>query len=264
LALAGPLRDAVVAGLTRRWSPEQIAGRLRYEYPDQPEMWVSAETIYLAVYLEPRGGLKKLLGTAALRSGRTSRHRPPPHGKRARFADLPHISTRPAEADDRAVPGHHEGDLLIGAAGRSGIATVVERATRFTTLVALPDGHRDPGHVAARIAAKICDMPADLRRSLTWDRGLEMAHSHARFSIATGCRVYFTDPHSPWQRGTNENTNGLLRQYFPKGRFDFTTIDQIGLDTVAAELNGRPRRVLGWRTPAEAFDTLLTQHHTTS
>jgi IS30 family transposase len=255
LATAGPLRDFVVDRLGRCWSPEQIAGRLRYEFPDRPEMWVSAETIYLAIYLEPRGNLKALLGRQALRTGRVNRRRQRPAGTRARFADLPRIQTRPAEADDRAVPGHHEGDLLVGAGGRSAIATVVERATRYTTLVALPGkAFHAPDTVADAIAAKIVDLPEDLRRSLTWDRGFEMAHSHARFTVAADCAVYFADAHSPWQRGTNENTNGLLRQYFPKSRFDFDTITQADLDTVADELNNRPRRALNFQTPAEVFN----------
>ena len=255
LATAGPLRDYVVDRLSRRWSPEQIAGRLRYEYADRPEMWVSAETIYLAIYLEPRGNLKTLLGKQALRSGRVNRRAQRPRGTRARFADLPRIEARPAEAEDRAVPGHHEGDLLVGAGGRSAIATIVERATRYTTLVSLRhNAFHHPDTVAAAIAAKIVDLPDDLKRSLTWDRGFEMVHAHTRFSVAANCAVYFAAPHSPWQRGTNENTNGLLRQYFPKSKFDFDTITQAELDAIAEELNNRPRRVLGFRTPAEVFN----------
>jgi IS30 family transposase len=260
LAAGGWLRSYVLGKLRRRWSPEQIAGRLRYLYPDCPERHVSAESIYLAIYLQPRGGLRELLGEAVLRSGRTSRRPHRPRGQRACFAELPSIHTRPAEADDRAVPGHHEGDLLIGAAGRSAIATVVERASRYTTLVALPEAGatRNPAAIAEAVAGKIVDLPADLRRSLTWDRGFEMVYSHARFSLAADCAVYFADPHSPWQRPTNENTNGLLRQYFPKGRHDFTTTSQTDLDTVAEQLNSRPRRVLGYRTPAEVFNETLT------
>jgi IS30 family transposase len=258
LAVAGWLRDYVLQRLRRCWSPQQIAGRLRYEYPDQPEMWVSAETIYLAIYLEPRGNLRALLdaqGAQALRSGRVNRRRRRPAGTRARFAELPSIQARPAEAEDRAVPGHHEGDLVIGAGGRSAIATIVERATRYTTLVSLPcKAFHAPDAVADAVAAKIAALPEDLKRSLTWDRGFEMVHSHARFSVAADCAVYFAAPHSPWQRGTNENTNGLLRQYFPKSKFDFDTITQTELDTVADELNNRPRRVLGYQTPAEVFN----------
>ena len=255
LATDGWLREYVLDRLRRCWSPEQIAGRLRFECADQPELWVSAETIYLAIYLEPRGNLKALLGRQALRSGRVNRRPRRPPGTRGRFANLPGIDARPAEADDRAVPGHFEGDLVIGAGARSAIATIVERATRYTTLVSLPDkAFRVPDAVADAIAAKLADLPADLKRSVTWDRGLEMVHSHARFSIAADCAVYFAAAHSPWQRGTNENTNGLLRQYFPKGVFDFDTITQTELDLVADELNNRPRRVLGYQTPAEVFN----------
>jgi transposase, IS30 family len=258
LATPGWLRDFVLDGLTRRWSPQQIAGRLRHLYPDQPERWVSAEAIYLAIYLQPRGGLRQLLDTPALRSGRVNRRRQRPAGTRAQFADLPKLAQRPAEADDRAVPGHHEGDLVIGAGSRSAIATIVERATRYTQLVALPNkAFHQPATVADAVAAKLVDLPDDLKRSLAWDRGFEMAHSHARFTVAADCAVYFADPHSPWQRGTNENTNGLLRQYFPKGTFDFDTITQTDLDHIATELNQRPRRVLGYRTPAEAFNEHL-------
>jgi IS30 family transposase len=255
LAVAGWLRDYVLQRLRWCWSPQQIAGRLRYEYPDQPELWVSAETIYLAIYLQPRGNLKALLQQPALRSGRVHRRPQRPAGTRARFADLPAIHTRPGEVEDRVVPGDHEGDLLIGAGSRSGIATIVERVSRYTTLVALPGkAFRQPDAVADAVAAKLVELPADLRRSLTWDRGFEMVHSHARFAVAADCQVYFADPHSPGQRGTNENTNGLQRQYFPKGRFDFATIGQTGLDAVADELNNRPRRVLGYQTPAEVFN----------
>jgi IS30 family transposase len=255
LAVAGWLREYVLQRLRWCWSPQQIAGRLRYEYPDQPELWVSAETIYLAIYLQPRGNLRALLQQPALRSGRVHRRPHRPAGTRARFADLPAIHTRPGEVEDRVVPGDHEGDLLIGAGGRSGIATIVERVTRYTTLVSLPGkAFRVPDAVADAVAAKLVDLPADLTRSLTWDRGFEMVHGHARFTVAADCQVYFADPHSPWQRGTNENTNGLLRQYFPKGKFDFDTIGQIDLDAVADELNNRPRRVLGYKTPAEVFN----------
>jgi len=257
---AGPgwLRDDVLAKLADRWSPQQIAGRLRYEFPESPECWVSAETIYQAFYLQPKGNLKALLGPGGLRSGRTHRRPPRPAGSRARFTNLPSLAQRPAEVDTRTVPGDHEGDLLIGAGGRSGIATVVERVSRYTTLVALPGSafHR-PDAVADALAAKLGDLPADLRRSLTWDRGFEMVHGHTRFSVAADCAVYFADPHSPWQRGTNENTNRLLRQYFPKSQYDFSTTSQTELDAVAAQLNARPRRVLGYRTPAEVFNEHL-------
>jgi transposase, IS30 family len=264
LAQEGWLRDYVVAGLRLRWSPEQIAGRLRYEFPDAPQWWVSAETIYQAFYLEPRGNLKALVGPRGLRSGRGHRRPPRPSGTRTRFADLPSLAERPAEAEERVVPGYHEGDLLIGAGGRSGIATVVERVSRYTSLVALPGrAFHQPDAVADALAAKLGQLPEELARALIWDRGLEMVHGHTRFSIATGIQVYFADAHSPWQRGTNENTNRLLRQYFPKGQHDFTTTSQPELDAVANELNTRPRRVLGFRTPAEVFNEHLRLATTT-
>ena len=256
LATPGPLRDTVMAGLRLRWSPEQIAGRLRYEHPDAPERHVSAETIYLAYYLEARGGLKKLLEDEnVLRSGRRNR-RPAttPDGRRARFASLPSIHQRPTEADDRTVPGHFEGDLIVGANNRSAMATIVERTSRMLLLIGLQ--HRTSEHVTQQITAQMITLPAQIRRTLTWDNGAEMVGNHAEFTIATDCEVYFADPHSPWQRGTNENTNGLLRQYFPKGT-DLSSHTQQHLDEVAAELNGRPRRVLGYKTPAEVFNELL-------
>ncbi|WP_406107848.1 IS30 family transposase [Micromonospora globbae] len=195
----------------------------------------------------------------ALRSGRTQR-RPRSRAagaagsRRPWIGDL-HISARPAEAADRAVPGHWEGDLVIGKAGGSAIVTLVERATRYVMLGALPHG-RDSEAVIGVLTALATRMPAHLRRSLAWDQGVEMA-THPVFTVATGCPVYFCDPHSPWQRGTNENTNGLLRQYFPKGSYDFRTIDQTGLDEVAHELNTRPRQTLGWATPAQRLAELI-------
>jgi transposase, IS30 family len=259
LGQPGWLREFVLDRLGRRWSPEQVAGRLRYEYPEQPERWVSAETIYLAIYLHARGGLKALLDGQALRSGRVNRRPARPKGTRARFADLPTMHQRPAEADDRSVPGHFEGDLVVGAGHNSAVGTVIERTSRFLILVRLLGKEfYDPTVVCDRVAAKLVELPDDLRRSLTWDRGMELVHSHARFRVAANCAVYFADPHSPWQRGTNENTNGLLRQYFPKGSFDFNTTTQAHLDRVADELNNRPRRALGFRTPAEVFNEHLT------
>jgi IS30 family transposase len=257
LRAGGPLREEVLALLRRRWSPQQIAAKLRVDYPDQPEMWVSHETIYQAIYVQSRGGLRREL-TAALRSGR-SRRLPqgrvtPSSANRRPWLGL-RISERPAEAADRAVPGHWEGDLLMGAGNRSAIATLVERSTRFVMLAELRHG-RDAAAVADALSATAAGLPAGLRRSLTWDQGSEMA-DHARFSVATGVPVFFCDPHSPWQRGSNENTNGLLRQYFPKGKVDFNTISQAELDAVADELNGRPRQTLGWRTPAEQLTALL-------
>jgi len=256
------LRRQVMQWLRLRWSPQQIAARLRAEFSHCPEMWVSHETIYQAVYLQARGNLRaELSRQVALRSGRAARRpRPTDAGAlRSSRAWLGlNISRRPAEATDRAVPGHWEGDLLEGTrrGGRnSAIATLVERSTRFVILVQLPDGKLSE-HVTAQLAAAMAWLPQRLRASLTWDQGIEMAR-HRDFSIATGCPVFFCDPHSPWQRGSNENTNGLLRQYFPKGRFDFTTITQTDLDQVADQLNGRPRQTLGWATPAEKMAELL-------
>jgi len=263
LAEPGPVRQAVLDGLRRRRSPRQIAMRLRREHPSRPEMWVSHETIYQAIFLQSRGNLRQELSEQqalrrALRSGRT-RRRPRQAAAAAVRSAKPwlglHISARPAEAADRAVPGHWEGDLLVGKSGASAIATLVERATRFVLLVALPGG-RVSEHVVDQLAAAMGQLPAQLRRSLTWDQGGEMAR-HLDFTLDAQCPVYFCDPRSPWQRGSNENTNGLLRQYFPKGRFDFRTTTQADLDTVAAELNDRPRQTLQWQTPTEKLTELL-------
>jgi IS30 family transposase len=262
LSVDGPLRQAVVGWLGRRWSPRQIAARLRADFVDRPEMWVSHETIYQAIYLQARGNLRaELSRQVALRSGRAARKTRPAAGGATRsgrpWLDL-NIADRPAEATDRAVPGHWEGDLLEGTrrgGGGSAIATLVERTTRFVILVGLPEG-KVSAHVTTQLAAAMAWLPARLRATLTWDQGSEMAQ-HDRFSLATGCEVYFCDPHSPWQRGSNENTNGLLRQYFPKGRTDFTTLSQADLDAVADELNGRPRMTLDWATPGEKMTQLL-------
>jgi transposase, IS30 family len=261
LAVAGPLRTQVIALLRKRWSPQQIAAWLKRQFPDQPEMRVSHETIYQAIYLQARGNLRaELARQVALRSARAAR-RPRPTAAGAVRSQRPwlglRISDRPAEVADRAVPGHWEGDLLEGgrAAGGSAIATLVERQTRFVVLVGLPAG-RLSEHVAEQLATAMTRLPERLRASLTWDQGTEMAR-HTQFSVATGCPVYFCDPHSPWQRGSNENTNGLLRQYFPKGRTDFRRISQADLDAVADELNGRPRQTLDWATPAERMAQLL-------
>jgi transposase, IS30 family len=223
-------------------------------------MWVSHETIYQAIYLQSRGNLRaELARQKALRSGRAARRARGTAAGAVRstrpWLGL-NIAARPAEAADRAVPGHWEGDLVIGRNGASAVATLVERATRFVLLVGLPDG-RVSEHVVAQLSTAMGRLPAQLRRSLTWDQGTEMAR-HADFSVATDCPVYFCDPHSPWQRGSNENTNGLLRQYYPKGVTDFGRITQRQLDTVAAELNGRPRQTLTWQTPAEKLNQLLT------
>ena len=254
----------------KSWSPEQISNRLRLEFPDDESMRISPEAIYQSLYVQGRGALRREL-TACLRTGRALRV-PRSRSRRGKsfVTDQVLISERPAEAEDRAVPGHWEGDLILGLQS-SAIGTLVERATRFTMLLHLPPmrGHDGPrvkngpalaGHgaeaVRDAIAATITTLPEQLRRSLTWDQGTEMAQ-HAQLRIETGLPVYFCEPHSPWQRGTNENTNGLLRQYFPKGT-DLSRHSAEDLAAVAATLNGRPRKTLGWRTPAEALNEHLT------
>ena len=250
------LRRQVQDRLRLNHSPEQIARRLREDFPDDPEMWVSHETIYQSLYVQARGGLKREL-TKQLRTGRTRRK---PHRKadqrRERFAGMVMISERPPEIEDRAVPGHWEGDLILGSTeSGSAVGTLVERTTRFVMLLHLPGGHTAE-IVQEAMVAKMATLPEQLRRSLTWDQGSEMAN-HAQIAEATGLSIYFCDPHSPWQRGTNENTNGLLRQYLPKGT-DLSFHGPGLLDQIAAELNGRPRKTLGWRTPAEALQALLS------
>src|SRR5436190_16382565 len=237
-----------------RWSPAQISGWLVDEFADDPEMRVSHETIYMSLFVQSRGALRREL-TRYLRSGHTTR-RPRGHtvmNGQGQLRGTLNIRERPAEANDRAVPGHWEGDLLMGKRMHA-MATLVERKTRFVMLIALPNGHA-ADVVADALAAKITELPEQLRRSLTWDQGKEMA-DHARFTITTGVPVYFCDPRSPWQRGSNENTNGLLRQYFPK-RSEISHYSQADLDKVAAELNGRPRQTLGWKTPSQALDEAL-------
>ena len=254
LATRPVLRDIVAAKLADQWSPQQIAGWLKTTFPDDAEMQVSHETIYRTLFIQSRGALRKEL-TAHLRTGRVIR-RPAgtriPDGRGGRPGIL-NISERPAEAEDRAVPGHWEGDLVFGKR-MSPIATLVERSTRFVMLVALPRGHK-ADLVADALAAKITTLPAALTRTLTWDQGHEMAE-HARFTAATGVEVYFCDPKSPWQRGSNENTNGLLRQYLPR-TLDFRTLTQTDLDAIADQLNGRPRQTLGFKTPSEALADVL-------
>ncbi len=254
LATCERLRAVVETKLELRWSPEQISGWLVREYPDDPEMRVSHETIYLSLFVQSRGALRREL-TRYLRRGHATRW-PKGHSVmngQGQLRGTVHISQRPAEADDRAVPGHWEGDLVFGK-GRGAVATLVERTSRFIMLVRLPHGHA-ADVVAEALSAKVAELPDQLRRSLTWDHGKEMA-AHARFSVATGVPVYFCDPRSPWQRGTNENTNGLLRQYLPK-RHDLRVHTQDDLDAIAAELNGRPRRTLGFLSPSEALDEAL-------
>jgi IS30 family transposase len=249
----------VVQRLEKRHSPEQIAHRLRQDFPDDPEMWVSHETIYQALYVQPRGELARLVKTA-LRTGRTQRKTQGRSKTQGRLKGMINISERPKEADDRAIPGHWEGDLILGStASGSAIGTLVERTTGFVVLLHLPED-RTAATLADAMSIKVPDIPEILRRSLTWDQGSEMA-LHTKITEATGLPIYFCDPHSPWQRGTNENTNGLLRQYFPKGT-DLSFYGPGWLDQVAAELNARPRKRLGWRTPAEELDRLLSDPST--
>jgi IS30 family transposase len=254
LAGDGELRGWVQAKLEMRWSPEQISRRLAAEFPGRAEMRVSHETIYQSIYVQGRGALRRELAKS-LRTGRALRRPRRKDGeRRGKIPGMVNISERPAEAADRAVPGHWEGDLLIGAAGKSAIGTLVERTTRFTMLVPLPAG-RDAAAVADALTPVIAGLPDAVRRSLTWDQGREM-RSHAQIAVAADCEIFFCDPHAPWQRGSNENTNGLLRQYFPKG----TSLAGHGpaeLAAVADELNGRPRKTLGWKTPAEALAEIL-------
>jgi IS30 family transposase len=249
------LRWIVEHALAQDHSPEQISGWLARWYPDNERMRLSPETIYRALYVQSRGTLKREL-TGHLRSGRTKRQARGSSRSgqgRGQIKDKVMISQRPAEVEDRAVPGHWEGDLLMGNK-TSAIATLVERQTRYTQLVALPEGFRaEP--VRQALADSIATLPEQLRRSLTWDQGLEMAQ-HKQFTIDSGLQVYFCDPRSPWQRGSNENTNGLLRQYFPKGT-SLKAITQADLDHVAAQLNGRPRKTLGFMTPAEKLRELI-------
>lgn len=249
------LHDAVNEGLRRRWSPWQISRRLKRDHPEDLEMRVAHETIYECLYLQARGEMRTQL-KLELRSGRTRRVS---HSRSSQvkggIIGMVNISERPAEADDRAVPGFWEGDLIIGKGGKSQIATLVERTTRYTLLVRIPYD-RTADRVAILLAAKMQTLPEILKKSVTWDQGKEMAR-HAEFTVKTGMPVYFCDPHSPWQRGTNENTNGLLRQYFPKGT-DLSLHTQAELDIVAAELNGRPRETLDWKNPTEALMDLLS------
>jgi IS30 family transposase len=250
LALEGELRDFVIDGLAHRWSPEQISARLVEEFPDRPEMRVSHETIYQSLFIQARGQFRKDL-TDQLRSGRAHRKPRPTAGEATRpqrIVGMINISERPADVEDRAVPGHWEGDLIIGKNSKSAIATLVERSTRYVLLARL-NGNHEAVTTCAALTDAIGKLPIELRRTLTWDQGSEMAR-HADFTIATDVKVYFCDPHSPWQRGSNENTNGLLRQYFPKGT-DLSGFTQAELDAVARELNGRPRKTLAWKTPAE-------------
>jgi IS30 family transposase len=261
-----PTQAKLATGLRLRWevqtrlklnhSPEQIANRLREDFPHQPEMHVSHETIYQSLYVQGRGALKRDL-VKHLRTGRALRKpRRQPGERRGRIPGMVNIRERPAEVEDRSVPGNWEGDLIVGKDSGSAIGTLVERQTRFVMLLHLPGDH---GAFAVQEAMieKMAQLPDVLRQTLTWDQGKEMTN-HAAIATATDLSIYFCDPHSPWQRGSNENTNGLLRQYFPKGT-DLSVHGAGYLDLVAAELNNRPRKTLDWRTPAEALDRLLSE-----
>lgn len=246
------LCERVVADLERLWSPQQIARQLRAEFPTDPEMWLSHETIYKSLYVQGRGELRRELARC-LRTGRAQRRRQGREERRGRIPDMVMISERPAEIEDRAVPGHWEGDLIIGKNGKSAIATLVERSTRYVMLAKISNQKAET--VRDAIVGRAATLPEHLWRSLTWDQGSEMAE-HQRFTTETGVEVYFCDPHSPWQRGSNENTNGLLRQYFPKGT-PLSGYTQEHLDAVAVQLNGRPRQTLNGQTPAERLNQLL-------
>lgn len=265
LSQPGPLRRYVVAGLQQKWSPQEISYRLRREHPDDPVMCVSAETIYQSLFVQARGSLKKEL-TAHLRTQRTRRRSQTRRQEaaacgRGRLAGTISIRERPAEVEDRAVPGHWEGDLIVGSNNASAIGTLVERSTRFVMLIHLP-GRRTAEEFYRALTPTIAALPDELRRSLTWDNGKEMGMHH-RISIEADMPIYFADPHSPWQRGSNENTNGLLRQYFPKGT-SLRRHTPAELAAVARQLNGRPRKTLDWRTPAEALNDILGQPYETT
>ncbi|WP_344982022.1 IS30 family transposase [Streptosporangium fragile] len=248
------LKTYIQLRLNQRWSPEQISQDLRTAFPDEPERHLAHETIYQAIYLTYRGGLERLPDT--LRTGRQARRRRRRADQRAtRFIDPGKlIHQRPADIDGRQVPGHWEGDLIVGQGNRSAIGTLVDRTTRYVMLLHLPGG-RTAEHVRDALIDVFADLPRELARSLTWDQGSEMSR-HDEFTAATGIPVYFCEPASPWQRGSNENTNGLLRQYFPKGT-DLSSYTADQLDAVAAELNNRPRKILGWQTPTELFAKLV-------
>jgi IS30 family transposase len=244
----------VIEWLEELWSPEEIGRRLRAEFGADPMMRVSHETIYQSLYVQGRGELRRELARC-LRTGRAQRRPRSRVETRGRIADMVMISERPAEADDRAVPGHWEGDLIVGKNGKSQVGTLVERSTRYVVLLHLADGRAETVNAAMR--REIAKLPAHLFRSITWDQGTEMAH-HARFTVATDIPVYFCEPHSPWQRGSNENTNGLLRDFMPKG-YDLSPLTQDNLDVFASMLNNRPRETLGFMKPSEKLAELLAQ-----
>lgn len=251
------LRSLVVASLNEKHSPQQVAGRQRIMFPDRPELWVSHETIYQALYVQGRGSLRHELTVAkALRSGRSRRtpaSRLPSRDVRPWLAGA-RLADRPAAAADRAVPGHWEGDLVVGP-GNSGIVTLVERNTRFALIARLP-GVRDSLTVIDVLKHQIMRLPEQLRQTLTWDQGQEMSR-HKDFTIATGCPVFFCDPHSPWQRGSNENLNGLIRDYYPKGT-DFNNVSDDAIEAMVDQLNDRPRKTLGFHTPREKLSELIS------
>jgi transposase, IS30 family len=252
--LACPQLAAQVATwLAEWWSPVQISTRLRIEFPGDPMMRVSHETIYQALYVQGRGELRRELARC-LRTGRAKRRPRGRDGRSGHIKGMVMISERPAEAEDRAVPGHWEGDLIIGKDCKSAVGTLVERTTRYVMLLHLPEG-RDARLVEQAMRAAIGALPAELARTITWDQGIEMSF-HAQFTIATGIPVYFCDPHAPWQRGSNENTNGLLRQYLPKGT-DLSVHSARDLARIAASLNNRPRKTLGFMKPSEKLAELL-------
>ncbi|WP_277992142.1 IS30 family transposase [Amycolatopsis sp. 195334CR] len=253
--LAGELAAVVTGLLEADWSPQQISQMLPTLFPDDEAMRVSHETIYQSLFVQGRGELRRELA-AHLRSGRTGRRSRAATGARraGRIAGMVPISQRPATAADRAVPGHWEGDLLLGGTGKGAVITLVERTSRFVLLAPLPDSHKALD-VRTLLTGMITALPDTLTQSLTWDQGNEMAQ-HAQFTLDTGLQVYFCDPHSPWQRGSNENTNGLLRQYWPKGS-DLRHLTQTHCDTIAQRLNTRPRKTLNWHTPAQTLDKAL-------
>jgi IS30 family transposase len=253
LALRPRLRQEVEQGLELDWSPQQISKWLKLNYEHEPQMQISHETIYLTLFVQARGSLRKELAKH-LRTQRMYRQAAKRlHSSRGQIPNRIMISERPPEVADRAVPGHWEGDLLLGKP-TDAIGTLVERSTRYVMLFPLPPGGIRAEAVREGITDSILRLPASLRRSLTWDQGKEMSE-HARFTVDTGVAVYFCDPHRPWQRGSNENTNGLLRQYFPKGQ-SLAGVSRAELERVADRLNGRPRQTLGWRSPAEAIEHL--------
>jgi len=249
----GRLLDEVAARLEQLWSPQEIAARLRLDHPGDVEMRVSHETIYQSLFVQGRGELRRELARC-LRSGRAARKSRGTTDGRGRIPGMIMISERPAEADDRAVPGHWEGDLILGEGSRSAVGTLVERSTRLTVLLHLPDG-KSAEQVETAMRKAITALPSLLARTITWDQGAEMC-KHAEFTTKTGIPIYFCDPHSPWQRGTNENTNGLLRQYLPKGT-DLSVVNLDELAAIADNLNSRPRKTLGYMTPSEKFAELL-------